>query len=89
MNRRLKLRNGSFDLTPRPLELCHLDLCRRNFILKDDGVTICLVDWELADFYPHFFDVVVIPCMMPYDAPYEKPLLEEIGKVIRMTDEEK
>lgn len=27
--------------------------------------------------------------MMPYDAPNEKPLLEEIDKVIRMTDEEK
>ena len=47
-------------------------------MLKDDGVTLCLVDWGFAGFYPRFFEVAVIPCMMPYDASCEKLLLEEI-----------
>lgn len=89
MNRRLELRNVSIELMPHPLVLCHLAFCRRNFILKDDGVTLCLVDWGFAGFYPRFFEVAVIPCMMACDAPYEKPLLEEIDKVIDITDEEK
>ena len=50
---------------------------------------LCLVDWGSAGFYPRFFEVAMISCMLPYDAPYEQPLLQEIEKVIRLTDEEK
>lgn len=89
MNIRLKLRNVSIDLAPHPLVLCHLDLCRRNMILSNDGHTISLVDWGYAGLYPRFFEFAVIPCILPYDAPYEKPLLQEIYKVIGVTDEEK
>lgn len=60
VNKRLKLRNDSIDLTPHSLVLCHLDLCRRNIVLKDDGVSLCLVDWGSAGFSPRFFEVVVI-----------------------------
>lgn len=31
----------------------------------------------------------MISCMLPYDAPYEQLLLQEIEKVIGLTDEEK
>lgn len=94
MNKRLKLRNDSIDLSPCSLVLCHMDLCRRNFILKDvdddgGGGALCLVDWGLAGFYPRFFEVASISCMLPYDAPYEEPLLQEIEKVVGLTDEEK
>ena len=89
MNKRLKLRNDSIDLASHPLVLCHLDLCRRNIILKDDGESLCLVDWGSAGFYPRFFEVAMISCMLPYDVPYEQPLLQEIERVIRLTDEEK
>lgn len=71
MNKRLKLRNDSIDLAPHPLVLCHLDLCRRNFILKDDGVSLCLVNWGSAGFYPRFFEVAMKSCVLPYDAPYD------------------
>ena len=89
MNKRLKLRNDSIDLASHPLVLCHLDICRRNIILKDDGESLCLVDWGSAGFYPRFFEVAMISCMLPYDVPYEQPLLQEIERVIRLTDEEK
>ncbi|PKY08052.1 hypothetical protein P168DRAFT_300817 [Aspergillus campestris IBT 28561] len=83
MNKRLKLRNDSIDLTPHPLVLCHLDLCRRNFILKDDGVFLCLANWGSAGFYPRFFESAMVSCMLPYDGLYEQPLLQEIEKVQR------
>lgn len=89
MNKRLKLCNDSIDLAPHSLVLCHLDLCRRNIILKDDGVSLYLVDWGSAGLYPRFFEVAMIPCMLPYDGPYEQPLLQEIENVIDLTDEEK
>ncbi|PLB38407.1 uncharacterized protein BDW47DRAFT_125548 [Aspergillus candidus] len=52
MNKRLKLRNDSIDLAPHPLVLCHLDLCRRNFILKDDGVSFVLLTGDRLAFIP-------------------------------------
>lgn len=70
MNKRLKFRNDSINLTPHSLVLCHLDLCRRNIIFKDDRVALYLVDWGSAGFYPHFFKISMIPCMLPYGAPY-------------------
>lgn len=87
MNKCLQLRNDSIDLAPQSLVLCHLGLCRRNIILKDDGVSLYLVDWGSAGFYPRFFEVAIISCMLPYDGPYEQPLLQEIEKVIGLTDE--
>lgn len=83
------MRNDSINLTPHSLVLCHLGLCQRNLIFKDDEVTLCLVDWEFAGLYLRFFEVAVIPCMMPYDAPYENRLLQEIDKVMGPTNEEK
>ncbi|XHG00228.1 hypothetical protein AWENTII_003695 [Aspergillus wentii] len=76
------------DDAPHALVLCHLDLCRRNIILKADG-SLCLVDWGSAGFYARLFELAVIPCMLPYDAPYEQPLLQEVENVMRLTNEEK
>ncbi|KAL5348818.1 hypothetical protein ACLOAV_006240 [Pseudogymnoascus australis] len=42
LNRRLIIRDESIDLTPHPLVLCHMDLCRRNMILREDNQSICL-----------------------------------------------
>ncbi|KZF21965.1 hypothetical protein L228DRAFT_261210 [Xylona heveae TC161] len=88
MNKRLALRNDSIDLAPYPLVLCHLDFYRRSMILEDDGVSLCLVDWGYAGFYPRFFEVAMIPCVLPYDASYEKPVMQEIEKLLCLTDEE-
>lgn len=37
MNKRLEIRNDSIDLSPYPLVLCHLDLCRRNMITMENS----------------------------------------------------
>lgn len=91
MNKRLEIRNDSIDLTPYPLVLCHLDLCRRNMILKEDDASLCLVDWGFAGLYPRFFEIAMVPCVgvVPYDATFEPPFMQELEKVMDFTDEEK
>ena len=43
LNRRLTLQDMSIDITGYPLDLCHLDLCRRNMILRNDKIaSLCL-----------------------------------------------
>lgn len=88
MNKRLKLRNDSIDLAPYPLVLRHLDFCRRNMILQDDGI-ISLVDWGFAGLSPRFFEVAMVSCVLPCDAPYEQPVLQEMEKVMGLTEDEK
>lgn len=73
LNRRLALRDESIDLTPHPLVLCHMDLCRRNMILKEDNQSICLLDLAHAGLFPRFFEVATISCLNPFDAQYQKP----------------
>jgi aminoglycoside phosphotransferase (APT) family kinase protein len=89
LNKRLVLRNESIDLTPYPLVLCHMDLCRRNMILEEDNKSIWLVDWGHAGLFPRFFEVATISCLNPYDAPYEEDLLRTTEKRIGLTEVEK
>lgn len=89
LNKRLSLLNESIDLKPYPLVLCHLDLCRRNMILREDNKSIYLVDWAHAGLYPRFFEVAAISCLNPHDPPYEDPLLEATNNSLKLTEEEK
>ncbi|OBT43200.1 hypothetical protein VE00_06434 [Pseudogymnoascus sp. WSF 3629] len=88
LNKRLVLQDMSIDLGGHPLVLCHLDLCRRNMILKDDN-TISLVDWGCAGLYPRFYEVTTLSCLSPYDEPYEDPLIEATTTLLGLTEEEK
>ncbi|OBT51496.1 hypothetical protein VE04_08273 [Pseudogymnoascus sp. 24MN13] len=88
LNKRLVLQDMSIDLGGYPLVLCHLDLCRRNMILRDDN-TISLVDWGCAGLYPRFYEVTTLSCLSPYDEPYEDPLIEATTALLGLTEEEK
>lgn len=88
LNKRLTLQDKSIDLSGYPLVLCHLDLCRRNMILKDDD-TISLVDWGCGGLYPRFYEVTTLSCLNPYDSPYQKPLIEATTTLLGLTEEEK
>ncbi|KAL3702588.1 hypothetical protein TMatcc_011300 [Talaromyces marneffei ATCC 18224] len=89
LNRRLSLRNDSIDLSPYPLVLCHMDLVRRNMILGEDKKSIYLLDWAHAGFFPRFYELAALPCMSPYDEPYEKPLIAATESMMQLTDDEK
>ncbi|KAK2762201.1 hypothetical protein FQN54_001210 [Arachnomyces sp. PD_36] len=88
LNKRLVIRKLSIDLTPYPLVLCHMDLCRRNMILRETG-DIWLVDWGHAGLLPRFFEIATITCLNPYDKPYQKPLLEAAEQAVGLTEEER
>lgn len=95
LNRRLTLlnevtkRNDSVDISPYPLVLCHMDLCRRNMILGEDGKSIYLLDWGHAGFFPRFYEVATLSCLNPYDEDYEQPLIEAVESLLQLTDDEK
>jgi aminoglycoside phosphotransferase len=59
VNRRIEVLNKTVDLRQYPLVLCHLDLCRRNTLMMEDG-SICLLDWGYAGFFPRFYEVAAI-----------------------------
>ncbi|OBT66935.1 hypothetical protein VE03_04179 [Pseudogymnoascus sp. 23342-1-I1] len=87
LNKRLKLQKKSINLHDSPLVLCHLDLARRNMILREDN-TISLVDWGFAGLYPRFYETTTLPCLSPWDAVYQKPLIEATNTLLSLTDEE-
>ncbi|KAF9888869.1 hypothetical protein FE257_008238 [Aspergillus nanangensis] len=101
MNKRLvsynqfaKLRRGvdcnyHIDLRRYPLVLCHGDLCRRNIVLRDDG-SLCLLDWGFAGFYPRFFEVAALKCILrPYDKLFQGALESATEAMMDLTDEER
>lgn len=90
INRRIILRkqNESVDCRSYPLVLCHMDLCRRNMILGEDG-KIYLLDWGHAGFFPRFYEAATLPCLNPYDENYEKPLIEAAESLLRITEDER
>ncbi|PMD63973.1 uncharacterized protein K444DRAFT_650930 [Hyaloscypha bicolor E] len=88
LNIRLALRNKSIDLSSQPLVLCHMDLCRRNMILEEND-SICLLDWGCAGMYPRYFEIATLSWLNPYDAPYEKPLLQATTALLGLTAKEK
>ncbi|KAK6595527.1 C6 zinc finger domain protein [Botrytis cinerea] len=88
LNKRLAMRGKSIDLTSHPLVLCHMDLCRRNMILRDDN-TISLVNWGCSGLYPRYFEFASLSFMMPYDGSYEKPLIQATATLMSWTDDDK
>ncbi|KAJ5973000.1 uncharacterized protein N7479_002918, partial [Penicillium vulpinum] len=88
MNSRLKYRNDTIDLKPHPFVLCHGDICRRNIILQNDG-SICFLDWAYAGFYPRFFELATISCVLPYVDNFRKPIMHEVESAMKLTEEEK
>ncbi|KAJ5729128.1 uncharacterized protein N7483_003636 [Penicillium malachiteum] len=89
MDKRLARRYDTIDLTPYPLVLCHLDMCRRNVILEEDNKSLCPVDWAYAGLYPRLFEFAMIPCTFPYDEAFEKPFMQELEILMNFTAEEK
>lgn len=91
INRRIILRkmNESVDLSLYPLVLCHMDLCRRNMILSEDGKSIYLLDWGHAGFFPRFYEVATLSCLNPYDEDYEKLLIDSVESLLGLMEDEK
>ncbi|TGO61256.1 hypothetical protein BOTNAR_0131g00020 [Botryotinia narcissicola] len=88
LNKRLAINDKSINLTSHPLVLCHMDLCRRNMILKDDN-TISLVDWGCSGLYSRHFEFASLSFIMPYDESYEKPVIEATATLLRWTDDDR
>ncbi|CAD6441666.1 07a799ae-f224-4778-a3ff-73c49bdd67dc [Sclerotinia trifoliorum] len=84
----LVIRDKSIDLSSHPLVLCHMDLCRRNMILKEDN-TISLLDWGCSGFYLRYFEFATLSFMMPYDENYETPLIQAIATLLNWIEDEK
>lgn len=84
LNKRLTLIGKSIDLTPFPLALCHMDLCRRNLVLMEDQ-SIGLLDWGHAGFFPRVFDVAAIGA---YNDKYRQELLKAVREVVVLEEDE-
>ncbi|KAK2867908.1 hypothetical protein FQN49_003348 [Arthroderma sp. PD_2] len=84
VNRRIESLGKAIDLTPYPLVLCHMDLCRRNIILMKDK-SICLLDWGFAGFFPRFYEVAAIQC---YNDHFRIALLEAAMNIMTLTEDE-
>ncbi|OBT77278.1 hypothetical protein VF21_03484 [Pseudogymnoascus sp. 05NY08] len=87
LNKRLAVMKKSIDLTGYPLVLCHMDLCRRNIILRDDD-TLSLANWNDAGLYPRFFEIRVLSYLNPWYGPFDVPLEEDATALLRLTKEE-
>ncbi|OBT65836.1 hypothetical protein VE03_05475 [Pseudogymnoascus sp. 23342-1-I1] len=87
LNRRLRIHDKTIDLSGQPLVLCHMDLGRRNVILKEDD-TISLVNWNYAGLYPRFFEVKLLSYLNPWYGPYDRALQEAIAALLGLTEEE-
>ena len=57
---------------------CHLDLARRNIILRADG-SLTLLDWEHAGFYPRVFEIYCIY----YNGIKDFSFCEELAKAYK------
>lgn len=88
LNKRLILRNEYIDLTPYPLVLCHMDLCRRNIILEEDNKSICLLDWGHAGLFPRFFEFAALSCMIDLGSSIKADLEQAVEDVLGLTEEE-
>ncbi|EFQ98621.1 hypothetical protein MGYG_01645 [Nannizzia gypsea CBS 118893] len=84
INKRMETLEETIDLTPYPLGLCHMDLCRRNMILMKDK-SLCLLDWGYAGFFPRFYEMAAIKCGNDH---YSTPLFEATSRAIILTEEE-
>ncbi|KAK2796103.1 hypothetical protein FQN52_000078 [Onygenales sp. PD_12] len=85
VNRRIAVINKSVDFKSYPLVLCHLDVCRRNIILMEDG-SLCLLDWGFAGFLPRIYEVAAIEF---YFDEHSEMFRQAVNETIVLTDQEK
>ncbi|KAI9675001.1 MAG: hypothetical protein M1817_001407 [Caeruleum heppii] len=78
LNKRLAMSGESIDLRHCQLSFCHLDLARRNFLLRQDG-SICVLDWASAGYYPTIFETCCMYLLLPWDPLFFEPLLYLLG----------
>ena len=77
-NERLAVFETAIDLNSCDLRFSHLDLTRRNIILRPDG-SVCFLDWASAGFYPKIFEICCLQLLLSSDPSFFEPLLEELG----------
>ncbi|KAF2865907.1 kinase-like domain-containing protein [Massariosphaeria phaeospora] len=63
------------DLISHPLVMRHMDLVRRNIILKSDS-SVCFLDWAFAGFYPELFEIRYLRDLHPVDPAWSAFLLK-------------
>ncbi|KAG5301267.1 hypothetical protein I7I48_01224 [Histoplasma ohiense] len=85
VNRRIAVIGKSVDFRSYPLVLCHLDMCRRNIILMEDGA-LCLLDWGFAGFLPRIYEVAAIEF---YFDEYSEMFRQAVNESIVLEDREK
>ncbi|KAJ5263629.1 hypothetical protein N7478_011234 [Penicillium angulare] len=56
-------------------------------ILKSDG-SIGLVDWGFSGFYPRFFELAILYCILPWDDSFGKPVISEFERLLSLSDRE-
>ena len=85
---------NSTDFEKLPKSLVHGDLLKTN-VLKDKLGKIWIVDFSVANLYPRILEIAIAATHLLFDSSKEKTaenlktLLEEYGKHIKLTHEEK
>jgi hypothetical protein len=81
-NQRLRVKDGEprFDFTASDCVFYHLDLARRNIIMRPDG-SFCIVDWESAGFYPRVFAAYSLGFVGIFDRVFADDLTEALEKL--------
>jgi hypothetical protein len=81
LNQRLDLSSGKlprFSLGSTKLQLCHMDVVRRNIILTDKD-EICFIDWAHAGFYPGYFQRFCTEwCSVEDDTSFTRDILDQL-----------
>ena len=75
INTRLKVVGESpLVIAHLPLGMRHMDLVRRNIILRSDS-SLCFLDWAYAGFFPAFFEIYTFHELLHDDEDWFKQLL--------------
>ena len=78
MNTRLAvISQERLNMSSSPLIMRHMDLVRRNIILKPDS-SICFLDWAFAGFYPELFEIRYLRDLLPVDPVWTASLLKHM-----------
>ncbi|KAJ5722126.1 hypothetical protein N7488_000161 [Penicillium malachiteum] len=57
-------------------------------ILKEDGA-LALADWGYSGFYPRFFELATLTCVLPYDKEFQPLVKRQFESSLNLTDQEK
>ncbi|KAI9889542.1 MAG: hypothetical protein M1814_005236 [Vezdaea aestivalis] len=74
-NSRLSFDNERLSFQEQDSRFCHLDLARRNIIVRPDN-SISLLDWASAGFYPRVFEYWCLTYLRCFDKVYAEYLAE-------------